>query len=221
MSRPAVLDPEILDLDVIDDPARARAALDPIRARILSLLGEPGSATTLAASLSLPRQQVNYHLRVLEDLGLVHLAEERRRRGLVERVMVASARSYAVSPAVLGTSGADPDRVDRLSTRYLVAVAARMVREVGELARRADRAGQALPTLTIDTEIRFASAADRAAFTAELADSVQRLAARYHDERAPRGRWHRLVVAAHPRLAPPPNPPTGSSASAPSQEETT
>ncbi|MEZ5248653.1 MAG: hypothetical protein R2713_05355 [Ilumatobacteraceae bacterium] len=91
---------------------------------------------------------------------------------------------------------------------------------MGELARRADRAGQALPTLTIDTEIRFVGGRS-GRFTAELADSVQRLAARYHDERAPRGRWHRLVVAAHPRLAPPPNPPTGSSASAPSQEETT
>ena len=200
MREPAVLDSAIADLAVIDDPAQARAALDPTRARVLALLVEPGSATSLAAALDLPRQQVNYHLRVLEELGLVRLVEERRRRGLVERVMVASARSYAVSPSVLGSSAADPDRTDRLSTRYLVAVAARMVREVGELARRADHAGQALPTLTIDTEIRFASAADRAAFTAELADTVQQLAARYHDEAAPRGRWHRLVLAAHPRL---------------------
>ncbi|MFN8023262.1 MAG: helix-turn-helix domain-containing protein [Acidimicrobiales bacterium] len=192
---------DLLDLDVIDDPAVARAALDPTRARILAALVEPGSATTLADALSLPRQQVNYHLRVLEEHGLVRLAEERRRRGLVERVMVATARSYALSPATLGRSAADPARTDRLSTRYLVAVAARMVREVAELARRADRAGQMLPTLTIDTEIRFATAADRAAFTRELADSVQRLAARYHDESAPRGRWHRLVVAAHPLLA--------------------
>ncbi len=46
------------------------------------------------------------------------------------------------------------------------------------------------------------NAADRAAFTAELATAVQALAARYHDESAPNGRWHRLVVAAHPRPAP-------------------
>jgi hypothetical protein len=32
----------------------------------------------------------------------------------------------------------------------------------------------------------------------ELTDAVTTLAAKYHDERAPRGRWHRLVVAAHP-----------------------
>ncbi len=204
-----------LDLDVIDDPAVARAALDPVRARILSSLASPGSATSLAETLGLPRQQINYHLRVLEQHGLVRLVEERPRRGLVERVMVATARSYALSPTTLGDGGADPDRTDRWSTRYLVAVAARMLREVGELARRADRAGQALPTLTIDTELRFASAADRAAFTAELADAVQRLASRYHDESAPRGRWHRLVVAAHPSLPGTRHPDTPSNASTP------
>lgn len=203
---PDVSDPEVLDLDVIDDPAVARAALDPIRSQILALLASPGSATTLASSLPITRQQANYHLRVLEEHGLVRLVEERQRRGLIERVMVATARSYALSPAALGESATDPARIDRLSTRYLVAVAARLVREVGDLARRADRAGQSLPTLTIDTEIRFATAADRAAFTAELAETVQRLAARYHDESAPRGRWHRLIVAAHPSPHPTPAP---------------
>lgn len=195
-----------LDLDVIADPAVARAALDPTRARILALLAEPGSATSLAETLGLPRQQVNYHLRVLEDHGLVTVVEERRRRGLIERVMCATARSYALSPAALGPAAADPSRTDRLSTRYLVAVASRMVSEVAELARRADRSGRMLPTLTIDTEIRFASAADRAAFTDELSATVLRLAATYHDEHAPRGRWHRLVVAAHPALGDRPAP---------------
>ena len=76
-----------------------------------------------------------------------------------------------------------------------------MVREVAELARRVDFAGRTLATLTIDTEIRFASADDRAAFTAELTETVHRLAATYHDQTAPGGRRHRLVVAAHPSLA--------------------
>ena len=91
-----------------------------------------------------------------------------------------------------------------LSTRYLIAVAARMVREVADLARRADQARRPLATLAIDSEIRFASAADRGAFTAELGNVITSLAARYHDESAPNGRWHRLVVAAHPRPAPAP-----------------
>jgi hypothetical protein len=120
--------------------------------------------------------------------------------------MQATARSYVTAPAALGDSAADPARTDRLSTRYLIALAARMVGEVAQLARRADAAGKPLPTLAIDTEIKFASAAERAAFTAELTSAVAALAAKYHDEHAPRGRWHRLVVAAHPRPTAEPDP---------------
>ena len=183
---------------MIDDPAVAMAALDPVRASILAILAEPGSSTTVAAALGLPRQQVNYHLRTLERHDLVRVVEERQKRGLTERVMLATARTYVVSPATLGANAADPARTDRLSTRYLVAVAARMVGEVADLARRADEARKPLATLAIDSEIRFASAADRAAFTAELSAAVTALTAKYHDEYADRGRWHRVVVAAHP-----------------------
>ena len=188
----------MLDVDVIDDPAVAMAALDPVRASILAILAEPGSSTTVAGALGLPRQQVNYHLRTLERHNLVRVVEERQKRGLTERVMLATARSYVVAPSALGENAADPARTDRLSTRYLIAVAARMVGEVAKLARGADEAGKPLATLAIDSEIRFASAASRAAFTAELAAAVTALAARYHDEQANRGRWHRVVVAAHP-----------------------
>ena len=204
----------MLDLEVIDEAAVAVAVLDPARARVLRALAAPGSATTVAATLGEPRQKVNYHLRTLEDLGLVHLVEERPRRGLTERVMVASARSYVLSPSVLGASASDPAHTDRLSTRYLIAVAARLVREVADLARGAQRAHKTLPTLTIDTEIRFASAAQRAAFSADLAATVTALAARYHDEATPGGRWHRLVVAAHPLpvTTATPEPPTAQEA---------
>ena len=187
------------DLEVIDEPAAAIAALDPIRSRILAELAEPGSASTVAGALGLPRQKVNYHLRLLEEHGLVELLEERPRRGLTERVVRATAREYVVAPPNLGQDTATPDRADRLSSRYLIALAARVVHEVATLTRRADAAGQALPTLAIDTDLRFASAADRAAFTRELTEAVTALAARYHDESTPGGRWHRLVVAAHPR----------------------
>ncbi len=185
-------------MQVIDQPDAVVAALDPLRARLLEALAEPGSASSVAATLGEPRQKINYHLRALEQHGLVRLVEERPRRGLTERVVVASASSYVVASSLLGPNAATPDRVDRLSTRYLLAIAARLIDEVGGLARRADAADRPLATLTIDTEVRFASASARAAFTAELTASIRDLAARYHDESAPGGRVHRLVVAAHP-----------------------
>ena len=102
-------------------------------------------------------------------------------------------------PAAMGLASTDPARTaDRLSASYLIALAARVVQEVGDLVRRAREADKHLPTLSIDTEIRFRSAAERAAFTADLTRAVTALAARYHDASSPGGRSHRLIVAAHP-----------------------
>lgn len=195
----------MLDVDVIEDGSAAMVALRPIRARMLAELRVPGSASTLAPRLGLTRQRANYHLRALEAHGLVEVVEERPRRGFTERIVVASAASYVVSPGALGDAAADPARIaDRASARYLVAVAARAVREVGDLARRADRAGRRLPTLALDTELSFRSAAERAAFAVELTAAVARLVARYHDGAAPGARPHRLVVLAHPHPLPRP-----------------
>ncbi len=196
----------IPDLGVIEEPAAAAAVLDPLRAQVLSELCQPGSATTVAAALGETRQKINYHLRALEHLGLVRFVEERPRRGLTERVMVASARAYLLSPEVLGERAVEPERTDRLSSNYVIALAARVIREVADLARRADAADKPLATLAIDTDIRFATAGDRAEFTRELTEAVADLAARYHDEQAGGGRWHRVVALAHPH--PPTRHPT-------------
>jgi len=75
---------------------------------------------------------------------------------------------------------------------------ARVVREVGDLVRRVREAGKRLATLAVDTEVRFRSPADRAAFSHELAEAIATLVAKYHDESTPGGRAHRLVVVAHP-----------------------
>jgi len=189
----------MLALEVIDDPAAAAVALDPVRSRLLSELAKPASAATLANRLGLPRQKVNYHLRALESYDLVRVAEKRKWGGLTERRMVASAASYLVSPGAMGPVATDPDRnPDRLSASYLIALAARIVREVKALLTRSAEIERRLPTLSLDTVIRFRSAADRAAFTQELTHAITHLAAKYHDQQAPGGRPHRFVAVAYP-----------------------
>jgi predicted ArsR family transcriptional regulator len=194
----------VQDIEVIDQPAAAAVALDPIRSRLLAELAEPASAAALAARVGIARQKVNYHLHALEAHGLVEVAERRKWGGLTERLMVASASSYVISPSALGAVAADPGRtVDRLSASYRIALAARILREVSDLVRRAKETGKRLATLSLDTEVRFRSAAERAAFTRELTQAVTGLVARYHDAEAPSGRSHRLVVVAHPLLQEP------------------
>lgn len=189
----------MVELEVIATPKAAALALDPIKGRILAALATPGSAAALATRVGLTRQKVNYHLQALEAHGLIVPVEERQWGGLKERVMVASATSYVVSPAALGPIAADPAQTrDRLSASYLIALAGRAIREVGELLGLARATDKRLATLSIDTVIAFKSPADRAAFTHELATTIADLSARYHDPNARGARPHRVVVASYP-----------------------
>jgi DNA-binding transcriptional ArsR family regulator len=189
----------VLDVSVIEDPAAAEASLDPIRARLLGELAEPASATSLSARVGMTRQQVNYHLRIMEQHGLIELVEERRKGNVTERVMRATAASYVISPVALASVQPDPEQSpDRLSARWLLAVAARLVSEVGALVAGGERARKPVATFGIEAEVRFASARDRAAFAEELTHAVTSLVSTYHDQRASGGRTHRVVVALHP-----------------------
>ncbi|WP_232668022.1 ArsR/SmtB family transcription factor [Pseudonocardia sp. TRM90224] len=184
---------------VIEDAATAAVAIDPVRARLLAALREPGSAASLAAGLGMSRQNTNHHLRALERHGLVELVEERRKGNMIERVVRATAGSYVISPLSWAMVAPDPARQpDKLSAQWLLAVAARLLQDVGRLITKAGR--RRIATFAIDGEIRFASAADRAEFVGALGESVRELVARFHVPDEPGGRTHRIVVALHPTV---------------------
>jgi DNA-binding transcriptional ArsR family regulator len=191
----------MFEVAVIEAPSAAEASLDPMRARLLAELAEPASATMLAARVGPARQKVNYHLRALERHGLVELVEERRKGNVTERMMRATAASYVISPTALAAVQPDPARSpDRLSARWLLALAARLVRDVGPLITSADEVGKRIATFAIDGRVRFASESDRAAFAQELATAVTALVSKYHDETSEQGRDHHMIVAVHPSV---------------------
>ncbi len=192
--------PAAAAIDVIQQADRASAVLHPLRRQILeALAAEPGSASTLARRLGEPRQKVNYHLRELEQHGFVELVEEKRKGNCLERIVRATAASYLISPDVMGTLGETPrDARDRFSSAYLIAACARIIRDVAEMRGRAAGVGKPLPTLTLEADVRFRSAAERGTVTEELAQAFAGLVAKYHDDTAPRGRPYRFVVGAHP-----------------------
>jgi len=192
-------------LELISDPAQAEAALHPMRRRILELLREPDSASGVARRLDVPRQKVNYHVRQLEDRGLVTFVEERRQGNLMERVYRATARRFLITPTALDPHAADPAEMgDQVSSAYLAAVAARTIRDLAVLRPKAKRAGKRLPTLGLEAEVRFASVKQQHAFAEELARSLTALVARYHDEDAPTGRRFRLFCGIYPAVGPSP-----------------
>jgi DNA-binding transcriptional ArsR family regulator len=188
---------------ILQSLSSAAAVLDATRLQILAGLREPGSAATVARALGLPRQRVGYHVRALEKEGLLEPVGERRTRGTLERLLQATARSYVVSPEALGGLGATRAEIqDRFSSAYQVTAAARTVRDLGRLQAGAARAGKRLPTLTVETEVRFTSAEEQRAFAQELTDAVLQLAAKYHRAEAPAGRTFHFLLAGHPALTP-------------------
>ena len=188
-------------LAILRDDDAASAVLNPVRRRVLRALRTPGSATTVGAELRLPRQKVNYHLRALEELGLVEHVEDRRRGNCTERIVRAKASHYLIDSSLLGERGATPAEIaDRFSSDHLAVVSARTVTEVGELRERATKANKRLATFSLETAVRFASPREQAAFVEELSNAVARAVARWHDADAGGGRWFRVVFGAHPAL---------------------
>jgi DNA-binding transcriptional ArsR family regulator len=195
------------DLEVLSDPAQIAALMDPVRRRLINaLVDAPDSAVGLARRLGDSRQRLNYHLRQLEELGLVELAEVRPRRGLKERVLRPVARHFVVDSASLGDLAAGPsDGGDRLSATWLVALASRAVRELSDLMHRARGTRKRLPTAGMSVRVRLAEPAAFGAFIDELTRAVGEVVARYHTEDGD-GRSFRVLTATYP--APPAVPPT-------------
>ena len=179
---------------VLDSRDAVLAALTPLRREVLGLLQTPGSATSLARDLELPRQKVNYHLRQLESHGLVRLVEERARRGLTERIYEATADRMLIDPVLL-TPG-DLIAGDSFAAEQLAATAARAVHDIGSLLRAAADAGQRLATFTLEGEMTFATPQDLREFVAELGE----LMARYDRPQAAGGRRHRFIAMSHPSI---------------------
>ena len=186
-------------IHVIDAAEAASVMLDPVRAQLLGTLAEPASAAELARRLELPRQRVNYHLRELERVGAVELAERRRKGNCVERVLRRTATSYLVDPTILGQLGESPtQRRDKFSWAYLVSLLAHAIGDLSTLRRRADAAGKRLSTLAVETEVRFSSPQAMHAFAEKAARALADLAAEHHDASVETGRSYRFVLAGLP-----------------------
>jgi DNA-binding transcriptional ArsR family regulator len=187
-------------LGIIREPASALALLDPDRRMLVEALAEgPDSAAGLARRLGETRQRLNYHLRILEDAGLVELAEERRGGSRTERVLRLTAQRFVLDPAAMGAIGAgEPGEVgDRFSATYLVALAARAVRELAELMERAKEDHARLASASINASVRLATPERFDAFVGDLTRAVADVIARHHAE-GDDSRWFRVVAGAYP-----------------------
>lgn len=190
------------EVHLIENADKAGELLKPIRIKILSILDSPRTCSQIADRLGLTTQKVNYHMKVLRDAGLVRLIEEHRKRGIMEGVYQAVARSYWISPRLVGKPGGGPAVRDRAGLAFLLQLTEELQIEIGHLAEASD-AGS-VPSLGLDAQIEFRDAGERGAFMEELEQSVQSLARKYgtgtQDKRAGSGGF-RLVLACYPSVS--------------------
>lgn len=181
----------------IDDVERAGALLKPLRVELLRRMIEPRTCTELGQELGETPQKIYYHVKVLEKADLVEKVSERRVGGILEGLYQAAARSYWVSPLLIGAAGGEDAAHDQLSQGDIPGIAAQLLADIGKLARRD---GGETPSLGLSAEIRLEDGGRRAAFLNDLRDAVQRIAERYgaasgSDRDA---QIYRLMVACYP-----------------------
>lgn len=170
----------------VDDPAVLQALSHPTRVAILDRLRDPASAASVAREIGQPRQRINYHLKELEQAGLVEQVGEERAGNFVASLYRSVARAFVVSPKV---AWSDPRRMEALRSQHsletLVALGERMTKDSAELLDRAAFDGEEISSASVSAEVFFASEQERSAFMDEYLESLRSLVEKYA---APDGR---------------------------------
>jgi DNA-binding transcriptional ArsR family regulator len=182
------------DLLYVEGFDQAEALLKPQRVEVLRHLAEPRSCTEVGQRLDQTPQRVYYHVKRLVDAGLVTQVSERRVRGIIEGIYQAAARSYWLSPQLVGTIGGRRTR-DELSLGYLI----ELVEDVQSDLATIDRTRPSLPTLGVSGRIALPPER-RAEFFDELRTTLQDLFTRYGGAE---GDQFNLAIAVYPKETPP------------------
>ncbi|MFG2000864.1 helix-turn-helix domain-containing protein [Spirillospora sp. NPDC048911] len=180
---------DVLYLDQIE---QAETLLKPARIEVLRQLAEPRSCTEVAQRLDQTQQRVYYHVKRLVEAGLVSQVAERKVRGVHEGVYQASARSYWLSPRLVGRiDGGLRRKQDEMSLGYLLDLMEEVQSDVATL----DRAAPELPSIGVSGEIRV-PVERRQEFLDDLRTTLQDLFTRYGGAE---GDAFKLAVACYPK----------------------
>lgn len=188
------------DVLYIENTEQALPLLKPLRAEILQQLAEPRTCPELAEVFDTTPQKIYYHIKELEKAGLVEKISEARVRGVVEGHYQAKARSYWLSPKLVGQVGSPRQAQDQASLRVLLSLAEEILGEVGKLGERS-ATGQMIPSLSLDAHIYLPTGDRRVEFLGEVQNLFQTLAENYGlpaDDPIP-GETFRLVLACYPK----------------------
>ncbi|MCF6472288.1 helix-turn-helix transcriptional regulator [Nonomuraea sp. MG754425] len=177
------------DVLYLEEIEQAEALLKPQRIEVLRQLAEPRTCSEVAARLGQTPQRVYYHVKRLVEAGLVDLVSERKVRGIHEGIYQAGARSYWLSPRLVGRIGLRKAR-DQLTLGYLLDLMEEVQADIAAL----DRTAPELPSIGLSGEIRVRPE-NRQEFLNELQTMLQDLFTRYGGAE---GDAFKLALACYP-----------------------
>ncbi|MGG1313883.1 MULTISPECIES: ArsR/SmtB family transcription factor [Cohnella] len=191
---------KIADVYRLETPEQALALLNPLRADILRLLEEPGSASEVGRKLGEPPQKVNYHLKGLEKVGLVRRSGTRQVRNLVEVLYQAVARTFVIPDAFGWPEELTRRMKDQGALRQLINAAERIRRDAVLLMEASDSKRQ-VPSAVLETEVALPDEKTREAFLRDYAQAVREVTERYRASiPGAGGEGFRAVLAVYPDI---------------------
>jgi len=189
------------DVLYVEVAGQAGALLHPLRIEVLKKLAEPRSCPELAKELGETPQKIYYHVKILESTGLIEKIEERRVRGIMEGLYRARAKSYWLSPSLVGKVGGISRARDQMSLGFLLSLAEEIHADVARLGGRASEA-ERVPSLGLSLQIELDNAGARAGFLEELQEVFQGLAKKYGAKdptHPPKGPAFQVSLVCYPR----------------------
>lgn len=181
----------------IQNPEALQALSHPTRIAMLEALHEPRSAAAVGRELGQTRQRMNYHLKALEQAGLVERMGTRQNGNFVETLFRATARAFVVSPQVAWSG---PRRIEALRSQHalgsLVGIGEQLQRDAAVLLDRAAYENEQIASAAVSAEVSFASDAERSDFMREYLEVTKDLLDRYG---AKGDKPYRVVLAIHPK----------------------
>ena len=167
----------------IEDVVQAAALLKPQRIEMLKLMDHPRTCLELGKVFGETPQKIYYHIKALQNAGLVEQVGERRVRGTVEGSYQARARSYWLASDLVGQIGGAAIAQDQASLRHLLSLTEEMRGDIGHLAQQV---GREIPSLGLSLHVELDDESRRADFIADVQHMAQILAHKYgataHDE---------------------------------------
>jgi DNA-binding transcriptional ArsR family regulator len=163
-------------VELLKDPRQIQALAQPVRVALLDALREPNTAAGASRAMGKTRQQVNYHLKELERVGLVRRTGERRKGNFMEQLYQAIARRFVIAPDFAWNKETLAATLkDQVSLAQLSSLGEQIQRDATALIDRAAYEGAQIPSASVQADVQFTDEEARGAFLDEYFELLKAL----------------------------------------------